>query len=96
MKYLKIFMAVLLLCCLLRMPYGYYRFIRMFSMLAFALMSYKYFMEKRWLFMTLFGGLALLFQPFLKVLLGRTVWNIVDVIVAILLIGLWIKERREK
>ncbi|GAQ14627.1 hypothetical protein MODO_2313 [Myroides odoratimimus] len=27
--------------------------------------------------------LVLLFQPFLKVALGRSIWNIVDVIVAI-------------
>ena len=31
----------------------------------------------------MFAALALLFQPFFKVALGRVVWNIVDVIVAI-------------
>jgi hypothetical protein len=31
--------------------------------------------------------LALLFQPFFKIALGRTLWNIVDVIVGIGLIG---------
>ena len=35
---------------------------------------------------------ALLFQPFVKVALGRTMWNVVDVAVAILLIVLWRKE----
>ncbi len=29
---------------------------------------------------------ALLFQPFVKVALGRTVWNMVDVVLAILLL----------
>ncbi|MBP5375388.1 MAG: hypothetical protein J6Y38_03540 [Bacteroidaceae bacterium] len=37
---------------------------------------------------------VLLFQPFIKIALGRTMWNIVDVIVAILLVWLWIKERK--
>lgn len=36
----------------------------------------------------IFGSLALLFQPFFKVVLGRTVWNVVDVLVAIFLVGL--------
>ena len=40
----------------------------------------------------MFGTLALLFQPFVKVALGRTMWNVVDVAVAILLIVLWRKE----
>ena len=36
---------------------------------------------------------TLLFQPFIKIALGRTMWNIVDVIVAILLVVLVVKER---
>jgi len=31
--------------------------------------------------------LALLFQPFIKVALGRTGWNIVDVVVAVILLA---------
>ena len=38
-----------------------------------------------------FGALALLFQPFFKIALGRILWNIVDVIVAGMLIIMWIK-----
>ena len=40
-----------------------------------------------------FGALALLFQPFFKIALGRILWNIVDVIVAGMLIIMWIKLR---
>jgi uncharacterized membrane protein YqaE (UPF0057 family) len=35
-----------------------------------------------------------LFLPFIKIALGRVMWNIVDVIVAVLLIVLWVKEKR--
>ncbi|MBQ6064697.1 MAG: hypothetical protein IJK87_13900 [Prevotella sp.] len=42
-----------------------------------------------------FGALALLFQPFVKVALGRMMWNVVDVIVAILLIALYLREGKE-
>ena len=39
-----------------------------------------------------FGALALLFQPFFKIALGRTVWNVVDVVVAIGLLFLVVKS----
>ncbi len=41
-----------------------------------------------------FASLALLFQPFIKIALGRTIWNVVDVMVAVLLVLLWMKERK--
>ena len=55
-------------------------------------MAFRYYQEsKEWLSYTC-GTLALLFQPFYKIALGRTVWNIVDVIVAIGLIALFFYE----
>ena len=44
--------------------------------------------------MITFRSLALLFQPFFKVVLGRTVWNVVDVLVAIFLVGLVVFESK--
>lgn len=41
-----------------------------------------------------FGALALLFQPFIKVALGRGIWNVIDVIVSLGLIGLYLYERK--
>ena len=41
-------------------------------------------------------ALAFLFQPFIKVALGRTIWNIVDVVVSIgLIISIFWKSKRE-
>ena len=43
--------------------------------------------------MIIYGSLALLFQPFFKIALGRVIWNIVDVIVGIgLLVSLFRKR----
>lgn len=39
------------------------------------------------------GALALLFQPFFKIALGRIAWNVVDVIVAGMLIIMWLNLR---
>lgn len=96
MKYLYLIISFLLLLCLLPMPYGYYMFVRFVSMVAFGVMSYQYIQKKQAVWAVTFGALALLFQPFIKVALGRTMWNIVDVIVAVLLIILWVKERKTK
>ena len=45
----------------------------------------------------IYGGLALLFQPFFKIALGREIWNIVDVIVGIgLLISIFMKPKESQ
>ena len=59
----------------------------------FGVMAYKYYEEKKNALAITFGALALLFQPFIKVALGRTMWNVVDVAVAIGLIVLFIIEK---
>ncbi len=38
-------------------------------------------------------GLTLLFQPFIRIPLGRDVWNVVDVITAIFLIYMFFKKK---
>jgi hypothetical protein len=41
--------------------------------------------------------MAVLFQPLFKIALGRTLWNIVDVIAAVgLIISLFIKTEKEE
>ena len=93
MKYVSLCLAVLLLLCLAPMPYGFYQLVRFVSMVVFGLMAYKYYEQKKIPFAVIFGALALLFQPFLKVVLGRIIWNIVDIGVAILLIGLFFSKK---
>lgn len=90
MNNIKLILAALLLLCLAPMPYGYYQFIRLASMIVFAIMAYQYLEREKMPLAITFGGLALLFQPFFKVALGRTMWNVVDVVVAIGLVVLWL------
>lgn len=92
MNHLKFLLAALLLLCLAPMPYGYYQLVRIVAMIAFAIMAYQYYEKEKVPLAIAFGGLALLFQPFLKVVLGRTMWNVVDVVVAVGLVVLWIKD----
>lgn len=86
MKYIYLILAAMMLLCLAPMPYGYFQLVRFVAMVVFSIMAYYFYEEKKEVLMIIFGALALLFQPFIKIALGRTIWNVVDVIVAILLI----------
>ncbi|WP_339867120.1 DUF6804 family protein [uncultured Algoriphagus sp.] len=90
---IKIALAILLFLCLLDMPYGYYQFVRFVALIGFGILAYKANEQNQKIEMIIYGGLALLFQPFFKIALGREMWNIVDVIVGIGLIGSMIKNR---
>lgn len=92
MRYLKFALAAAMLLCLTNMPYGYYTLLRFVCAIAFGYMAYEYAAAEKKPLAVTFGGLALLFQPYIKVTLGRDMWNTVDLIVAILLIVLGIKE----
>jgi hypothetical protein len=80
---IKIVLAVLFFLCLADMPYGFYQFVRFAAMIGFA---YLAFLANKKDEVFIYVGLALLFQPFMKITLGRTIWNIVDVIVGIFLL----------
>lgn len=95
MSQLKLILAALLLLCLFHMPYGYYEFIRFAAMVSFAIMAYQYAEKDKGPLAMTFGVLALLFQPLFKIALGRAMWNVVDVVVAIGLVLLWFKEQKE-
>ncbi|MBV6879038.1 hypothetical protein KVY03_04190 [Epilithonimonas sp. FP105] len=64
------------------MPYGYYQLVRFIAFAGFGFLAFEANNKRDEKMMFLYIALALLFQPFLKIALGRTIWNIVDVIVA--------------
>lgn len=93
MKQVYLVLAALLLICLAPMPYWYYMLVRFEAMAVFAYFAYSHFTQKEEGLGFMFLSLSLLFQPFLKIALGRTIWNVVDVIVAIVLVILWYRKR---
>ena len=95
-QFLKLSMVILLLLCLASMPYGYYQLVRVVAMIAFAIMAYQYYEKEKISLAITFGGLCLLFQPFIKVALGRVMWNVVDVVVAIGLVVLCFIEGKDE
>lgn len=88
-------LAIALLICLFPMPYGYYTLIRFAAMIYFACLAFAFYGSNKETLAVISGALAILFQPFFKIALGRDMWNVVDVIVALALIVLWLKHRKE-
>lgn len=93
-KYLHLIVAGMLVLCLLPMPYGFYALVRLMAAAAFAWWAYNYHKKEKVEMMVTFIALALLFQPFAKVALGREVWNLVDVVVAAFLAWTWWQEKK--
>lgn len=77
------------------MPYGYYQFVRTAGLVGFILLAHNANQNGKQSEMIVYAGLALLFQPFFKIALGREIWNIVDVIVGVgLIISIVSKQRK--
>lgn len=77
------------------MPYGFYQYVRLVATIAFAFLAYQSNKIGMQIEMVIYIGLAVLFQPFFKIALGREIWNIVDVIVGIgLIISIWINRKK--
>ena len=94
---IRIALAALLLLCLFHMPYGFYQLFRYIAMVGFALLAYYQYERKNVPGTIVFVCLVLLFQPFIKIALGRQIWNIVDVIVAAgLLFMVFMRARKDK
>ncbi len=96
-KAIKIILAVLFFLCLLHMPYSFYELVRMVGLVGFAILAFYSYKKGNHTEMIIYCGLALLFQPLIKIALGRQLWNIVDVIVGIsLLISLFVKPKEKE
>ncbi len=90
---LKLVLATLFFICLLNMPYGYYQLVRIVALIGFSVLAYRSYKTDNVEVAILYVGLAILFQPLIKVPLGRMMWNIVDVIVGVgLIVSLFIQK----
>ena len=92
-KLIKMILAILFFLCLLDMPYGFYELVRFLALVGFVMLAYKSNEQEDKTTVIIYIGLAILFQPIFKIALGRMLWNVVDVIVALgLLISLFIPK----
>lgn len=89
----KIILIIILLSCLLPLPYGAFQLIRFASLIGFGYLAFKYYKANEEGKALVFGALALLIQPFFKLSLGREIWNIVDVVIVVFIIYLLVKKK---
>lgn len=86
-RIIKISLACLFFLCLMKMPYGFYQLVRFLAFAGFCFLAYEANEQNNNSMMFVFIGLAVLFQPFFKIALGRELWNVIDVIVAVFLLA---------
>ena len=91
---IKITFVILFLVCLLDMPYGYYQFVRFIGMIGFGLLAFENYQKNQTWFVIWISS-ALLINPFFKIALGRDMWNIMDVIWAVLVVISIILNKRD-
>jgi hypothetical protein len=70
---------------------------RFIALVGFALLAYSANKQEKQTEMVIYIVLAILFQPLFKIALGRILWNVVDVVVAVgLLASLLIKPKNDE
>jgi hypothetical protein len=86
LKTIQIALAILMLLCLADMPYGYFQFVRFAALIVFGILAFEASEKGNQNGFLVYLAFAILFQPFIKISLGRELWNAVDVITGIGLI----------
>ena len=65
------------------------------TMILFGCIALDFYKNNRMSLCVIASSIALLFQPFCKIVLEKTIWNIIDVAVAIMLVLLWYKNKKQ-
>ena len=88
-------LAVALLLCLFPLPYGFYTIIRFAVSIIAGCWAYQFYKNNKIPLTIIAGAIVILFQPLIKIVLDRTTWNILDVILAILcIIMVWLPKKQ--
>ena len=86
---IKLTLVILLLGCLLKLPYGYFQFVRIVFLAGFFLLCYSEHREGRTILSLLCGVAAIVFNPFFLLPFSRSAWYRIDLYLAIA-ICVWI------
>lgn len=83
---ISLILALALIACLLPLPYGFYTIIRLATAVVAVCWAYSFFSCRKTALAVVSVMIALLFQPFFKITMDRLTWNIVDVVLACLIV----------
>lgn len=87
-------LAIGLLLCLAPMPYGFYAVIRLATAIISCCWAYQFYKEGKTPLTIVAIAIAILFQPLIMIVLDRTTWQVIDVLLAGSLILLVVKHNR--
>lgn len=87
-QYLFYFASVVMVLAVIDFPYGYYQLLRFIGFFAFGIAAYISFSAGQKMIPFILGFMAIAFNPFIKIHLGRELWMIVDVVAGVGL-ALW-------
>jgi len=82
-RLIRLVLAFMLFLCLLDMPYGFYQLVRFLALVGFAILAYQANEKGLNTEAVIFISLAIVFQPIIKISFGRSIWNVIDVIVGL-------------
>tara|TARA_B110000483_G_C18035876_1_gene480628 strand:+ start:497 stop:805 length:309 start_codon:yes stop_codon:yes gene_type:complete len=92
---IKIVLIILFVSCLFNWSYGYYQLVRFLGMIGFGLLALEAYQKNQEWFVVWLSS-AILINPIFKIALGRELWNIIDIIWAILLaVSLFVKTKKK-
>ena len=92
---IRIVLIILFLGCLADMPYGYFQIVRTVGMVAFIYLGYQAQQRKEELWQYFYWGSAFFINPIIKMPLGRELWNIVDVVWAVVIVVHYLSLRKK-
>ncbi|MHC5310234.1 DUF6804 family protein [Myroides sp. LJL116] len=91
-KAIKLFVAVLLLLTTFSMPADFYRLVSFVVVVAFSILAYNSHVNKKLVEMGTYLGLILVLQPFYSFDISRTVYIIINIVIAVgLILSIFIK-----
>jgi hypothetical protein len=86
-KPIKITLSIIFLLCLTDMPYGYFQMVRVVGMIGFGILAVLERENRNKGMFYFYVASAVLINPIVKIALGRELWNVVDVIWAVILLA---------
>lgn len=89
----SLLLAVALWLCLLSLPYDFYTIIRLATAIIAGCWAYQFFSNGKTAYAIIACSIVLLFQPFLKITLDRLTWNIIDIILAGLILLIVLRKK---
>jgi hypothetical protein len=93
---IKLSLIIALLLPLLTMPYWYFQLLHIFGTIGFAYLAYLDYKHKIKITPQLFAVSAIIINPIIKIAFHRNTWEIVDIILAALVLLSILLEKRLK